>query len=472
LVLLAGLVLALLTATSARSADKPFSVVFSGSDGSQPATLPAGSTGTIRATYKNLTTQQRLGSSNLVPPSGLTIVSASVSQGSATLSGGVLQLRNLNLAPGATATVTLQVSASGTGCTTATYLWPAPVTKQANNFNGPPGNNLNLDETASDMRTVVGGGACGLRFVTQPAHARINQAITGSAFDPSGPAVSVEVIDDAGQRVTGSTAPVTIAIGANAGGGTLGGTKTVSASGGVASFSTLSIDKQGAGYTLVASSPGLTSATSDPFTIAQFAVSCTEDVDCSLSLNLTSTNQSIGGSSSVEVTALQGAIADTDAGFLTTSLGIGGGLDCSGYVELTSDVITVDYSALQREKRVVATIAKKVMQTDTNNGASFLEQCFGAPYTFATDVGTPLEVNSDYVPGPYPAPEYKGLLPDCGGSAQLDDPDTPGVSGPVISNAGPPCVAKRKKTASGSGFIESLWPSGQQVGVADPRGRF
>ena len=38
---------------------------------------------------------------------------------------------------------------------------------------------------------------------------------------------------------------VTVAIGTNAGGGTLSGTKTVAASGGVATFNTLSIDKIG-----------------------------------------------------------------------------------------------------------------------------------------------------------------------------------------------------------------------------------
>ena len=130
------------------------------------------------------------------------------------------------------------------------------------------------------------------------------------------------------------------------------------------------------------------------------------------------------------------------------------------------------YTALDREKRVLATIDKRVMNTSSNNGASFLESCFGAPYTFATKLGTPLEVNAAYVPGPYPAPEYKGLLPDCGGSRPARRPSTPGVSGPLVSNAGAPCVLKRKKTGSGDGIIESLWPSGRAVGIGDPRGRY
>ena len=44
--------------------------------------------------------------------------------------------------------------------------------------------------------------------------------------------------------------------------------------------------------------------------------------------------------------------------------------------------------------------SKKIMNAQSNNGASFLESCFGAPYTFATKPGTPLEVNTAYVPGP------------------------------------------------------------------------
>ena len=96
----------------------------------------------------------------------------------------------------------MQVAA---GCTAANYTWPAPVTKQANNFNGPPGNDLNFRAAASDMRTVVTGG-CKLRFVTHPANARSGQSITGIAYNPGGPAVSVEVVDGADQRVTGSSA--------------------------------------------------------------------------------------------------------------------------------------------------------------------------------------------------------------------------------------------------------------------------
>ena len=110
------------------------------------------------------------------------------------------------------------------------------------------------------------------------------------------------------------------------------------------------------------------------------------------------------------------------------------------------------------------------MNAESNNGASTLEIVLRRA-VHVRDQARARRSRSTraYVPGPYPAPEYKGLLPDCGGSAQLDDPSTAGVSGPLVSNAGPPCVVKRKKTGSGDGYIESLWPSGRSVGFADPR---
>jgi hypothetical protein len=62
------------------------------------------------------------------------------------------------------------------------------------------------------------------------------------------PGVTVE--DAGGNTVASSSASVTIAIGTNPSAGTLAGTKTISASNGVVSFTNLSINSAGAGYTL------------------------------------------------------------------------------------------------------------------------------------------------------------------------------------------------------------------------------
>jgi hypothetical protein len=119
-----------------------------------------------------------------------------------------------------------------------------------------------LTDGLSGTITVVPGPATQVAFAQQPT-----DDIAGNPIDPP---VTVHILDGAGNLRTTSTRNVTLALGANPGGGTLSGTLTVSAVGGIATFSTLSIDKVGAGYTLVASSPNptpLTQATSVPFNI-------------------------------------------------------------------------------------------------------------------------------------------------------------------------------------------------------------
>ncbi len=111
----------------------------------------------------------------------------------------------------------------------------------------------------SNSFAITTGGAAKLAFTVQPASATVGAAIS--------PAVKVAVQDAAGNTITSSTASITVAIGTNPGGGTLSGTKTVAAVSGVATFSGLSIDKVGAGYTLAAAATGLTGATSSAFNI-------------------------------------------------------------------------------------------------------------------------------------------------------------------------------------------------------------
>src|SRR6266516_3302710 len=97
------------------------------------------------------------------------------------------------------------------------------------------------------------GAAAKLVFTIQPSNAAAGAAIT--------PAVQVTVQDAQGNTVTTATTSITLAIGTNPASGTLAGTKTVAAASGVATFSTLSLDKTATGYTLTASATGLTGAT-------------------------------------------------------------------------------------------------------------------------------------------------------------------------------------------------------------------
>jgi hypothetical protein len=112
----------------------------------------------------------------------------------------------------------------------------------------------------SSAFNIAAGAATKVVFTAQPQNA---------ASDASIGSITASIEDASGNVVTSSTASVTLAIANNAGtpAGTLSGTVTVSAISGVASFSGLSIDKYGTGYTLSAASSGLTSATSSAFNI-------------------------------------------------------------------------------------------------------------------------------------------------------------------------------------------------------------
>ncbi|MBI3947394.1 MAG: hypothetical protein HY321_15840 [Armatimonadetes bacterium] len=99
-----------------------------------------------------------------------------------------------------------------------------------------------------------------LAFIVPPANA--------AAGSPISPAVAVSVQDADGNTVDTASNTISLALGSNPSGGTLSGTTTVAAVSGVATFSDLSINRAGAGYTLTASAPGLTGAASVAFDIA------------------------------------------------------------------------------------------------------------------------------------------------------------------------------------------------------------
>ncbi len=120
-----------------------------------------------------------------------------------------------------------------------------------------------LTGTTSSTFDITPGTATKLAFTTQPGG-----GVAGSSWTQQ-PVVTIQ--DASGNTVTSSSASVTLAIGTNPGGGTLSGTATVAASNGVTTFSGFSIDKLGTGYTLTASSSGLTGATSSGFNIASGA---------------------------------------------------------------------------------------------------------------------------------------------------------------------------------------------------------
>lgn len=118
-----------------------------------------------------------------------------------------------------------------------------------------------ISGTVTYSATAVAGTPKSLAFTAQPS-----ATVAGAPFAP---VVAVSVRDSLGNTATGFTGNVAMAITAGTGkaGARLRGTTTVAAAGGVATFSGLSIDSAGTGYTLTATASGLPNATSSAFTI-------------------------------------------------------------------------------------------------------------------------------------------------------------------------------------------------------------
>jgi Bacterial Ig-like domain (group 1)/Invasin, domain 3/Bacterial Ig-like domain (group 2)/Calcineurin-like phosphoesterase len=128
-----------------------------------------------------------------------------------------------------------------------------------------------LSTATSAALTISAGVATQLAFTTQPAGAP--PAAAGASLTPP---VVVVARDAFGNLATGYSGTITVSLGANPAGGTLSGTTSHGAVSGAASFADLSLDKSGTGYTLVASAPTLTGATSNPFAIVPGSVSATQ----------------------------------------------------------------------------------------------------------------------------------------------------------------------------------------------------
>ncbi|MDH4044221.1 MAG: Ig-like domain-containing protein, partial [Gemmatimonadota bacterium] len=185
-----------------------------------------------------------------VTPPTATIASGTTQQYTATprdAGGNPLTGRTVTWGSSNTAVATVD----GAGLVQGALIGTATITATAEGVDG----------TATVTVTV--GAPSQLAFTVQPSNALIGQVIT--------PAVEVAVRDAAGNVVPTLADPITVAIGNNPGGATLGGTTDIVVVGGVATFADLSLDATGTGYTLVASAPGLTGATSAAFAVTATA---------------------------------------------------------------------------------------------------------------------------------------------------------------------------------------------------------
>ncbi len=233
---------------------------------------------------------------------------------------------------------------SGSGLVTGMSLGPATITATSEGRDG----------TAAV--TVTPGPAAQLVFTAQP-----NTATAGGAIAPP---VEVTARDVQGNTATSFTGNVTVAIAANPGGGTLSGTTSVAAVGGVATFSGLSTNKSGAGYTLRATSGSLTAATSATFTITPSTVSASvSTVSASPSAISASTGTS---AATITVTAKDGfGNSIQGATVVLAASGTGNTLTQPAGATNASGVATGTLSSTDPEAKVVTATINGVATTQT-----------------------------------------------------------------------------------------------------------
>jgi hypothetical protein len=366
-----------------------------------PSATFAGTSVDFTVVFQNNSSDTTIGSVN-TRMLAFTLASASSPVGDAAVVNNVAQFRNLGLAPGTSTSVHIVAAVP---CAPNRYK-ATSTAKTSANFSG-------VVFAASNAGPIRVSGACALEFNTQPSDTAVNDTITGTPFDPTGPSVSVQVLDANGNPVTSSAGSVSMSIGTNPTGGTLHGTTSQPVVNGVATFGNLSIDVHGVGYTLVASS-GAATATSASFAIADAGTSCS-------------------GSCTTTATASDGTVAtltnfsSSGDAFVIWNVDT---VDCPGYAE-TTGTLTFGSSG-DGEKRVTLTIPADVFIRKPDAGWQI---CYG------TDNGaTFTDANGNVV--------SVGLLPECGAVGFVS-----------------PCIVNRVHNDDGSFSVIFRAPAG------DPRAR-
>jgi outer membrane protein assembly factor BamB len=196
-------------------------------------------------------------------------VSASAAGSSASMSSGAVTTTQANDLLFGAGVSTNSVTTAGTGFTARLTGFGNLTEDRIVTTTGSYAGTATQNGTAWAMQLVAFRAASGgagppskLTFVQGPSNTTVGAAMT--------PAVKLAVEDANGNVETSDNATkVSLAIANNPGGGTLGGGAAVTVAAGIATFSGLSIDKAGTGYTLAASStPSYAGATSTAFNVA------------------------------------------------------------------------------------------------------------------------------------------------------------------------------------------------------------
>ena len=370
-----------------------------------PASVPAGKSTTLDVALANTSSPGgSLSSAELLPPLGFRVVHASLPSGA---SGhvhvilNIVVLDHLSVAPGSTLHLSVTVAAPPK-CHTFFNRWLSDA-----NIGGLFSQDLRLDLAHSSLTTdVTCVTATGLKFDTQPNDTVVSDKITGNQYDIGGPPVTVDIVDSGGNLVD-SSAPVTIALGNNPAGATLGGTLTQNAVHGVATFNDLTLDQPDNGYTLTASSSGLTNDTSSAFNENNTVASCPANTTCSQTLSTPNSSITVDVGSGPE-----------DA-FLTESVNVGTPMDgddsnsdrdpgCADYTPPPGSVDWYEFVVSQSDR------SKTITWTVNNASTDGFEVCFGAPYEFdAVDQYTGEVGQAPAGTLPDGSRGFVGILPRC-----------------------------------------------------------
>lgn len=233
---------------------------------------------------------------------------------------------------------------------------------------------------SSSPLSVPVTGECSLAFTGQPAQTAVNSDIL-TRFNSTGAPLSVQLLDANDHPlnpadVSANGTKVTISISTNPGGGTLTGTTTVASSNGVAAFGNLQIDKPGTGYDLAAAAPGLTSATSNLFTVTGLIKHC--GASCSASQSTVTT------ATSITTTSASGDYA---------ALSLGGvSLACNHYPAVSD---TATFGVFNSSGGSIASASATATLTISAAAAAssprpliFWQVCYAAPTSFPVIPGT------------------------------------------------------------------------------------
>jgi hypothetical protein len=365
-------------------------------------TIPGGTSSVVlRLKNESSSTSVFIRSANIVVPGAYTLNAGSLSgAGTATVDGNTLKLRGLSVAKNQSIAVTIDIT---TDCgDTVTREWGLTV-KSGNNLSG---DTLNRKAGTAAPKTNV--SICLLRFANEPATTQTGAPIT-DGHASSGDPISIEIYDSLTGLVVNVNAAVTLTIITGPSGGALSG-GFENASGGVATFPSLSIDKAGP-YTLAAASPVAPNEPTADVMISDTVDTC-EGSGCSFTETQAQT--------SYTTTPKQGQAGATWA----TSLNLSGlRVSCEfapfNYPDEERQPSAVWYvyddGAVGSVKTNVIFIDKEFVQTTPDNGVSKYRVCYSSPVPFKDRTGNmaPPDPWEDGPSAYFGETWFTGLLPDC-----------------------------------------------------------